>query len=313
MEHCKSCQTPLYPGALFCHNCGKQTERAKIICKECNNVNPEASRFCFRCGSPIDISYTPKPYLSPVFGLDFSAIPTLPKQIIDAFDLSLSLALEYENNTEKEALFLDTYEDCGFKQKYLEEASIRLTQEFEELYEERGKSAFSVIEKRLDQQFAQLYECFIIDYCNHLIPYPLPKKLLNFTDTTIRTKNLHSMIYHYLDIAVEHNVYHQAVEIPLPTLKNARKTFFSEAKLPPLYFVDLSILQNGKEGIILTSDAIYWKSCFHKSAHFPYSSIENIHYFPDRIEVNGIYLHVADGYNYHLFRLLVRLKTMAML
>lgn len=313
MEHCKSCNTSIYPEALFCHNCGKQTESVKVICKQCNNVNPEDARFCFRCGSPIDLSYHPKPHISPIFGLNFNDIQTIPQQIVEAFDLSLSLALEYEHNTEKEAFFLDIYQDSDFKQQYLEEVSILLSQEFEELYDERGKSAFAVIEKRLDQQFAQLFECFIIKYCNHLLTYPLPTTLLSFKNTNIRNKNLGLMIHSYLDCPLKNKSYFKAVDIPLPILKNTRKTFFYSSDKAPLFFNDLSIFQNGKEGLILTVDAIYWKCCFHKSASIKYVAIKNIHYYPDHLKINDIYLNIDPVFNYRLYRLLVRLKTMSYL
>ena len=40
---------------------------------------------------------------------------------------------------------------------------------------------------------------------------------------------------------------------------------------------------------------------------------KNIHYFSDRIELNGIYMNVSPEFNYRLYRLLVRLKTMSYL
>ena len=313
MEQCKSCNTSIFPEALFCHNCGRQTERVKIICSECKNVNPKDARFCFRCGSPIDISYSPKPYISPIFGLDFSNIQTIPRQISESFERSLSIALEYENNTEKEALFLAIYHESDFKTTQLEEACILLTQEFEELYDERGKSAFNVIEKRLDQQFAQLFECFAIEYCNHLLAQPLPKSILAFKDNNIRSHNLGLMIRTYLEIPLDKQHFFQAVEIPLAVLKNTRKTFFYNSDKPPLFFCDLSILQNGKEGLILNSDSIYWKCCFHKSAFMKYTEINNIHYYSDHLKINGIYLNVDAAFNYRLYRLLIRLKTMSYL
>ncbi len=314
MKHCKGCHSSLYPEAQFCHNCGKQTDSVKIICRECNNINPEASRFCYRCGSPVDITYSPNPNISPVFGLDFTDIQTVPQQIIEAFRLSLSLAMEYENCQHKEALYLDAYKESNFVQSYLEEASIQMTQEFEELFDERGKSAFGIIEKRVDQQFARLFECFYINYCNNIIPFSLPQKILNYQGINIRSNNLGMMISDYLDVDVKLTYYTKAIEIPLEILKNSRTTFFkAPAGETPLYMADQSLLLNGKEGFILTNKAVYWKSCFHKSAFFSYKKIDNIHYFSDRIELNGIYMNVSPEFNYRLYRLLVRLKTMSYL
>ena len=84
-KHSKSSHTELLNGALFCHNCGKQVDGEGVVCFACKMVNPSASRFCSRCGTPLNVQYTPNPNISPLYGLDFGDIPTLPTQLMDAF------------------------------------------------------------------------------------------------------------------------------------------------------------------------------------------------------------------------------------
>lgn len=312
MKNCLSCHTTLLPNALYCHNCGKQADGDGVICFECNNINPKAARFCSRCGTPINVKYTPKPNISPVYGLDFNDIPTLPTQLHEAFRISISVALEAEHNAEKEHLFLQTFDKSNFRQDYLEEATVLMTQEFEDVFEERGISAFRVIEKEIEKQFAVLLERFFIDFCMPLLPKPLPKSILHYPEASFVTTNLQRMINDYLALDDEALLsYSSAIEIPLKKLKNARTTFFTPSPSEvPLAFIDQSLLRSGKEGCILTSKAIYWKAYFQKSARIAYSEIQKLAYHNDRIEINNIYLNINPSVNYKIYRLLSRLRTL---
>lgn len=312
MKNCQSCNTSLLPSARFCHNCGKQTDGDGVVCFACNNVNPKASRFCYRCGTPINIKYTPKPNISPVYGLDFNDIPTLPTQLREAFKVSISVALEQEHNAEKEALFLQTFEKSSFRRQYLEEATVLMTQEFEEIFDERGISAFKIIEHEAEKQFAALLERFFVEFCQPLLPHPLPKTILNHQQASWQSSNLQYLIADYLDLEAEHIIYYlNAIEIPLKKLKNARSTFYTpQSGETPQLFIDQTLLRSGKEGCVLTQKAIYWKSYFHKSAQIPYQHIEKLSFYKDRLEINGIYLNINPTLNYKLYRLLSRLRTL---
>lgn len=312
MKNCLSCNTSLLPNALFCHNCGKQADGDGVVCFECNNLNPKGARFCSRCGTPINIQYTPKPNISPVYGLDFNDIPTLPTQLSEAFKISISLALEAENNREKEALFLQTFEKSSFRQTYLEEATVLMTQEFEDIFEERGISAFKVIEIEIEKQFTALLERFFIEYCNPLLPHQLSTQILNYQEASFLTSNLHRMVNDYLDLEEEALIaYSSAIDIPLKKLKNARSTFFKpEAGEIPYVFIDHTLLRSGKEGCILTAKAIYWKAYFQKSARTEYATIQKLAYYKDRVEINDIYLNISPSINYKIYRLLTRFKSL---
>ncbi|BDS10622.1 hypothetical protein [Aureispira anguillae] len=312
MKNCLSCNTTLLPNALYCHNCGKQSDGDGVICFECNNVNPQASRFCSRCGTPINIKYTPKPNISPIYSLDFNDIPTLPTQLNEAFKISISVALDLENNTDKEALFLQIFDESTFRQDYLEEATVLMTQEFEYIFEERGISAFRVIENEVEKQFAALLERFFIDFCVHLLPFPLPKTILSYQEASFITTNIQRMINDYLDLGEETLLsYTSAIEIPLKKLKNARTTFFTPTPGEiPYVFIDQALLRSGKEGCILTAKAIYWKAYFQKSARIAYAEINKLIYHKDRVEINGIYLNINPTVNYKIYRLLARLRVL---
>jgi ribosomal protein L40E len=312
MKNCLSCNTTLLPDALFCHGCGKQSDGDGVVCFECNNLNPKGARFCSRCGTPINIQYTPKPNISPIYGLDFNDIPTLPTQLSEAFKVSISLALETENNIEKEALFLQTFDKGDFKQQYLEEITVLMTQEFEDIFEERGISAFKVIETEIEKQFAALLERFFIDFCNPLLPHQLTKQILQYQEASFLTTNLHRMINDYLHLEEEALIsYSSAIDIPLKKLKNARSTFFKpKAGEIPYVFIDHTLLRSGKEGCIVTAKAIYWKAYFQKSARIEFSTIQKLTYYKDRVEINDIYLNINPSINYKIYRLLARLKSM---
>jgi len=312
MKNCQSCTTPLLPNALYCHNCGKQADGDGVVCFECNNVNPEYSRFCARCGTAINIKYTPKPNISPIYGLDFNDFPTLPLQLYEAFKVSISLALEQENNIDQETVFLDIFEKSTFRQEYLEEATVLMTQEFEEIFEERGISAFKVIEHEIEKQFTELLERFFIGFCNDLLPQALSQRILLYQEISLQTVNLQQMMIDYLQLEDEAlPCYSKAIEIPLKKLKNARSTFFNPATGEvPYIFVDQTLLRSGKEGYILTSKAIYWKSYFQKSAKVAFTDIKKLFLFHDRLEINSIYLNTNPSLNYKLFKLLSRLRTL---
>lgn len=311
MKNCQSCNTSLLSNAQYCHNCGKQADGDGVVCFECNNVNPKSSRFCSRCGTPINIKYTPKPNISPIYSLDFNDIPTMPFQLTEAFKVSISLALEHEDNIEKEALFLQTFEKSPFRQLYLEEATILMTQEFEDIFEERGISGFKIIESEIERRFSILLERFFVEYCNLLLPHPIPQVILRYQDYNMVRVNLQSMMVDYLDLDDEAlTSYTRAIEIPLKKLKNARATFFKpETGEIPIIFIDQTLLRSGKEGCILTGNAIYWKAYFQKSAKIAYKNIEKLAYFPDRVEINGIYININPSTNYKLYRLLSRLRS----
>jgi len=312
MKNCLSCNTTLLPNALFCHSCGKQSDGDGLVCFECKNINPKGARFCSRCGTPINIEYTPKPNISPIYGLDFNDIPTLPTQLSEAFKVSISLALDAENNLEKEALFLQTFTKSDFRQQYLEEATVLMTQEFETAFEEQGSNAFKVIETEVEKQFAALLERFFIAFCTPLLPRELPKQILHYQEANILTTNLPQMLNDYLHLEEEALIsYNSAIDIPLKKLKNARSTFFKpKAGETPYVFIDHTILRSGKEGCIMTAKAIYWKAYFQKSARIEYSAIQKLAYYKDRVEINGIYLNITPSINYKIYRLLARLRTL---
>lgn len=310
MSHCQSCHTPLEPNALYCHNCGKQTTGDGVICFACNNVNPQSSRFCFRCGTPINVQYTPNPNISPIYSLDFNDIATLPTQLYEAFKVYLGMALEQEDNSAKEALFLEILEHSSFRVQYLEEDTVLMTQQFEQLFQVQGSQSFVQIEQTIERHFAPLLERFFIEFCSHLLPNALPKRILNYQEQAVEAHLLRQMIHDYLVLEQETvTAYINAIEIPFKKLKNARNTFFSpQPGEIPYVFIDQTLLRSGKEGCILTANAIYWKAYFQKSAQVAFSKIEQLHFHSDRLEINGIYLNINPSINYKLYHLLQRLK-----
>ncbi|MGH1339724.1 MAG: zinc ribbon domain-containing protein [Aureispira sp.] len=311
-KNCQSCHTNLLPNALYCHNCGKQADGEGIVCFSCQNVNPASSRFCARCGTAINVQYTPSPNVTPVYGLDFNDIPTLPTQLREAFRVFVRLAVDLENNQAQELPILSMLEESDFRQKYLEEETVLMTQEFEAWFEERGVAAFTLIEQFIDQKFLILLERFWVNYCPELTPFPLPKATLHYQEASLNNSNLQRLIVDYL--AIENDkllAYTNAIEIPLKKLKNARTAFFKpQAGETPYLFIDQTLLRSGKEGCILTSKAIYWKAYFQRAAVIRYANLERLNYQADHLEINGIYFNISPHFNYKLYRLLSRLKSL---
>lgn len=311
-QHCKSCETPLIPGAQYCHNCGKQVDGQGVICFSCQTVNPLASRFCSRCGTPLNVQYTPNPHITPLYGLDFDDIPTLPTQLSNAFRTFVSLSIEQENNREKEPHILTILDSSPFKQQYLEEATVLMTQTFEAAFEAQGIAAFAAIERAIDQRFVPLLERLYIEFCPKLLPQPLPQAILNYQDATLKTVNLAHLILDYLDVDNEPLLlYTNAIEIPLKKLKNARATFFkSQDREVPCLFIDQTLLRSGKEGCIVTEKALYWKAYFQRAAKVTYCELDHLSFQADHLKINGLYFNVNASFNYKFYRLLVRLKTL---
>jgi hypothetical protein len=308
---CQSCLTPLLTNARFCHHCGKEAGGDGVVCFDCNTVNPSGARFCSTCGSGINIQYSPNPYISPIYGLNFEDIPTLPSQLTEAFRVLLCLAIAQENAKEKEMLFLHLFQHSDFIQKHLEEATVLMTQEFEEIFDQTGSSAFSGIEQIIERKFTQLLELFFIRYAQDLIPHPLPSAILHYQDTPLEAIHKQRMLIDYLQPDEENlTIYTSAIEIPLPKLKNARKIYFKPTTgETPLLFLDYTLFKSGKEGIVMTAKGIYWKHHFHKNAQVAYHQIKQLAYFDDRLEINGIYLNITPQFNYKLYKLLGRLKN----
>lgn len=309
--NCQSCHTPLLPTARFCHHCGKEAGGDGIVCFDCNTVNPAGARFCSTCGSGINVQYQPNPYITPVYGLNFEDIPTLPSQLHEAFRVALCLVLAQENAKEKEALFLHVFQDSNFVQQHLEEATVLMTQEFEEIFEQTQNTAFAAIEKEIERRFGILLELFFVSYAQGLLPHPLPTAILQYQDSYLTSVNKQKMFVDYLQPDQENlTIYTSAIDIPLQKLKNASKVFFeAPAGETPLIFLDYTLFKSGKEGIVLTSKGIYWKHHFHKKAQVSFSQINTLAYFDDRIEINGIYLNIAPTFNYKLYKLLYRLQS----
>lgn len=312
-KNCQSCHTTLLPNALYCHNCGKQADGEGIVCFVCQNVNPASSRFCARCGTAINVKYTPSPNITPIYGLDFNDIPTLPTQLREAFRVFVSLTIELESNQEQEVAILTLLEESDFRQKYLEEQTVLMTQEFEAWFEERDVAAFRPIEKFIDQKFLILLERFFVEHCQELTPFPLPKNILHYQEASLHYSNLQRLILDYL--AVEEGkllVYTNAIEIPLKKLKNARAAFFKpKAGETPYLFIDQTLLRSGKEGCILTAKGIYWKAYFQRAASLLYTDLERLSYHPDHVAINGLYFNISPDFNYKLYRLLTRLKSLS--
>jgi hypothetical protein len=307
MKNCQSCRTELMNDAAFCHNCGVKVEQ-EHVCSACYTVNPSDARFCFKCGSPIDLTFTRSPLYSSRFLVDFEHLPTLPTQLIKAFEQVLLVVLEDEQQLPKQQLFIDRLHSSDFRRMYLEEACVLLTQRLELLL---NSDTFNILkaEAEIAAVFYPLFDKFFVLFCSDLTPVPLSKDILGLKE--IGSEQVKNLIAAYIEPQqLPENFYFGAIDMPYKLLQNAQKSYYKPvAGEQPILLVNQSFFQfnAGKEGLLLSSKGIFWKSFLHKPAHIRFEDLKSIVYFPDRLELNHIYLNIDPAFNYSLYKLLTRL------
>lgn len=311
-KKCKSCGAKLYKDARFCHSCGKQTEVESIACPQCRLANPPDAKFCLQCGYPINVVYTPSDKVTPLYRLDFDRLDTLTYQLRDAFAVFISMAVEADGEFEKEPLFLEAFHEKLAPTEFFGEQMNKLAAHLSSHYQEQGTQAFMLIELQVYVAFQCLLQRFWIEYVPQLLPFPLSPRILNYEKDSIATVPLRAMLLDYLQLDQEDLLlYTNAIEIPVKSLQNARQSFFfPQAGEVPYIFIDMTVLKSGKEGVILTNKALYWKSYFHKPSSVAYHSINSLKRFKNHLEINDVYFNVTPSLNYKLLKLLQHLKRL---
>lgn len=316
-KHCKACNVHLPLDARFCHQCGKQVD---LLCPECGKLNLPEARFCQACGYPINLVYqapkapeekkTRRKIAS--FSIDFEELQSLPQQLSQAFLAYISRALSKEGQDEKELLYLDAFETRNFRREVFEEEALLLAQELETAYLNADELAFSALEEKIEGLFAQLYMQFLLLYTKDFLPQALSPRVLRYYEQDKEGIELSSLIRDFLQIEQEPlRSYTQAIQIPLKTLGNAKARFyFPQPGELPLLFIDTTLLGSGKEGLVLSDRAIYWKSYMHQAEKLAYSEIHALKRKSNYIEINELYFNSNESLNYKLFKLLQFLKKL---
>lgn len=307
MKNCQSCRTELMNAAAFCHTCGVKVEQ-EHVCSACYTVNPSKARFCFKCGSPIDLTFTRSPFYSSRFLVDFEQLPTLPTQLIQAFEQVLLVVLEDEQQFGKKQLFVDRLHSSEFRRIHLEEACIFLTQKLELLLKEDTFYMYKA-EAEIAAVFYPLLDTFFILFCSDLTPVPLSKAILNLKE--VGSESIKDLIAAYLGPQkMQESFYFGAIEMPFKLLQNAQKSYYKPTTgEQPILLINQSFFKfnAGKEGFVLSSKGVFWKSFLHQPAHIRFEDLKSIVYFPDRLELNGVFLNIDPDFNYHFYKLLTRL------
>ncbi len=317
-KHCLHCGTQLLANARFCHACGESAEPAIIQCQTCGSDNPREAKFCANCGSKLhehneNINPPNPPQRTPRYNLDFGDLPTLPTQLKTAFLQYLRQALDHDGETDKLPQYEQAFEDSGFRQAYFEEQALAWTVDFEGIYTSLGREAFARIESELERYFADSYTRFLVQYAQTLTPTPLSNRILFYLNKPTEQAKISSLIADFLDLDNEkESFYTQVIEIPLKKLKNAQESFF-QPLYPneiPLLFIDQTVWGSGRDGLILTEHALYWKAAFHRPAFVPYRQLQTLRRFNTYIEINGIYLNVSPTFNYKLLKMLQKVQQL---
>ncbi len=311
MKQCKTCQSPLLDLAKFCHNCGRQTESTEFLCLKCGVNNPTDAKYCQNCGFSINTSAVKKEAnISPLYGLNFSDLKTLPTQLKQAFLQTISMMLEMEAEQKQEAKYFEAFEKSGFRQDRFEEESIQLVSELEQMFRKNGSSDFPEIEHKVETTFLKLTDIFYTRYIPDLLPHVLSAFIPDYSEDSAKAVNFQKMFQIYLSANEESvTVYEKAIDIPLEKLINARASFFkTQMGDVPLIFVDQTLFGTGTEGVIFTAKAIFWKSHFHRSNMVEYQHLRTLTRYRNRLEINGEYFNVSDSFNYKTIKLLNRLR-----
>lgn len=315
MKYCTHCGSTLLPNAKFCHDCGTEVAPARTtICEACAHTNPAQAKFCVACGhqlGQIPQKNTPPPASNPAqFKLDFGDWTTFPTQIKNHFLDFLAHNLVRDGEKKKINQYLDAFERSGFRQECFEDTAISLTQYAEQLIDSQPLTAVYDIDAALYRRFEQDYLRFLSGYAANLTPAPLHSDVYMHEQRQVTHRP--TLISAYLALHQERDItaYRSLLEIPLPKLKNAQTAFFYGTRPAefPLVFIDQTVWGSGEAGLILTEDALYWKTTFHSAARVAYADIKTLVRENNYLEINSIYLSVSPSVNYKLLKLLQKLQ-----
>ena len=309
MKYCSECGNYLLANAKFCHACGTQVLIMPMqICPSCQTENPKQVKFCNHCGFDFQKLSTQAKNLQTTFAfnLNYQAMENFPMQLKACFLTYLNYAIAQDGLQAYENDLQLLFHQSHFRTAYFEEALLIWTGKIEQIISENSFTAVYDIEELLIAAFEKAYHEFLVIYAKAVLPAPLSNDILPYWEAT--QIPIEKLIKDYLQTPQEKHllIYNHLIEIPLEALKQAQKQFFfaqSQSDLP-IVFIDLSLLQTGAQGLVLTVNGLYWKVPFHMPSQILYKNIESLKYSDKGIYINDKYLHIDKGFNFKLYKLL---------
>lgn len=333
MTHCQHCGTKLFKHAKYCHHCGEAVVLKMETCVGCNTLNPVNSIYCIGCGQSLrkDTHQDSKQeekihheqannksdgYLDkasyvykPIYTVTLSEPTLLQEEIKHHFFKALRLTVNTISHPKKYADYVQVFYDAGFNY-YFDQRSQQLSKDLRLIPNLYPNDTDYQIDLLIDNTFESLLDRFTRIHTKELNDWQ-PPDVSQWELITKEDLDVEKMIYEYLDIPSEDEKHYlNFINVPLPKLKNAHKSFLFAAKSERLLVLsDQTIFGSCKEGYALTNKGIYWKAFFNHPNRFFFEELYDVRKEQDWININGQYFHVNEKMNFKLLKLLKKLRA----
>lgn len=332
MTHCQHCGTKLFKNAKFCHNCGEAVVLKMETCASCNTLNPVNSTFCIGCGknlldnnqdnfnqqsnaneeqsnSSTDDRKKKAIYVyKPIYSISLAEPQLLQEEIKNYFFKVLRQTVKTVSNPKKYADYVQTFYDSGFNY-YFDQRSQKLIADLQLIPQTFPNHIEYQIDLLIDNIFESLLDRFINIHTRTLNDWQ-PPEVSQWEMIDKDNFDVEKLIYDYLDIpSDDEKHYSNFINVPLPKLKNAYKSFLFAANSERLLVLsDQTIFGSCKEGYALTNKGIYWKAFFNQANRFYFEELYDIRKEQDWININGQYFHINEKMNFKILKLLKKLR-----
>jgi len=337
MTHCQHCGSKLLKSAKFCHNCGEAVVLKMEACTTCNTLNPIHAIYCIGCGESLRTDpeqqaeqqqYSQKEapqgqtekvdaekfdkntfVYQPIYNITLDNLLLMQEEIKNYFFKSLRITVQTISDEKKYSEYVQTFYDSGFN-FYFSQRSRQLIDDLQLIPNLYPNDIDYQIDLLIDNTFESLLDRFITTHTQELNTWQPPDvtrwELIKKEDLDVE-----KMIFDYLDITDDDTKHYlNFINVPLPKLKNAHKSFlFAEKTERLLVLSDQTIFGSCKEGYAITNKGIYWKAFFNKPNHYFFEELYDIRREQDWIKVNGQYFHVDEKMNFKLLKLLKKLRA----
>lgn len=268
-----------------CQNCGHENSDKGKFCEECGAKLVEAPKFCPECGTKLE--GTPK--FCPECGSNLAEdteVSDDDEHEDDSLDSddddneSDDYDEEYTEEDEDSADYEEYVDDDEHEDDEIIDASLRefivntitneITDEnFRELIDEA--KTYENLRELIDDEMTK-------EKFRELMKEELQRKLI--AEKKIE-KKIREIVDKYLPIINKDGTYYRYAAVQNPEyaqlFQNVRSIFAKNTKQANLLgFIDTTIIGKGKNGLLFTNSAIYFKQAGFKGVYIPYSKISSM-------------------------------------